>query len=107
MPTDAGRPERGFTYLTNHTHVLVALDREPGARIRDLAARVGITERAIQRILAELEGAGAVERTREGRRNRYRIVGTARLRHPLEDHCDLSGLLAWVRASARRRARAV
>jgi len=103
--TDDARPPRGFTYLTNHSHVLVALDADPSARIRDLAGLVGITERAVQRILSELEAAGAVRRTREGRRNRYRIVGTARLRHPLEGHCDVAGLLGWVRG-ARKRVRA-
>ncbi len=97
------RPNPGFTYLTNHTHVLVVLAADPGARIRDLAEQVGITERAVQRILAELVAAGALRRSREGRRNRYRIAGTARLRHPLESHCTLSGLLAWVGSGATRR----
>jgi predicted ArsR family transcriptional regulator len=87
----------GFTYLTNHTHVLVALDASPGARLRDLAVTVGITERAVQRIIADLEAVGALERERTGRRNQYRIHRDGRLRHPLESHCTVGGLLDWIR----------
>lgn len=89
-------PEFGFTYLTNHTHALVALDSAPDLRVRDLAALIGITERAVQRILADLEAVGVLEKERLGRRNRYRIVRKSRLRHPLEEHCNVGGLLDWV-----------
>jgi DNA-binding MarR family transcriptional regulator len=89
-------PEPGFTYLSNHTHVLVCLAQEPETRLRDLADMVGITERAVQRIIVELEAANVLERKRDGRRNRYRIHRTARLRHPLEAHCTVGGLLDWV-----------
>ena len=89
----------GFTHLTNHTHVLVALDRDPESRVRDLASVVGITERAVQRILAELEEEGVLSRERLGRRNRYRINRRSRLRHPLEKHCTVGGLLEWVRGA--------
>jgi DNA-binding transcriptional ArsR family regulator len=92
-----------FTYLTNHSHVLVALDTDPELRVRDLAAMVGITERAVQRILSDLEEAGAIKVERIGRRNRYRIYRGGRLRHPLEDHCTIGGLLSWVHAGARSR----
>jgi predicted ArsR family transcriptional regulator len=88
--------DRTFTYLTNHAHVLVALDAEPEMRVRDLAAAVGITERAVQRILADLEAEGVVEKERRGRRNAYRLNRRSRLRHPLEGHCTIGGLLAWV-----------
>jgi len=89
-------PEPGFTYLTNHTHVLVALHSAPDLRVRDLAAVIGITERAVQRILADLEAVGVLEKERLGRRNRYRISRKSRLRHPLEEHCSVGGLLDWV-----------
>lgn len=92
----------GFTHLTNHTHVLVALDKDPESRVRDLAATVGITERAVQRILSDLEAAGVLARERQGRRNRYRISRRSRLRHPLEAHCTIGGLLDWVRSAADR-----
>ena len=73
-----------WTFLTNHAHVLVCVMRDPDARLRDVAQKVGITERAAQRIVAELAEAGYLERTREGRRNRYRLHPEMPLRHPLE-----------------------
>ena len=77
----------GWTFLTNHAHVLVCLAEEPDIRGRDIAARVGITERAAQAIVADLVADGYVTRSREGRRNRYSIHPDAPLRHPLEhDH---------------------
>lgn len=82
MPADPHRPT--WTFLTNHTHLLVVLHRDPGARIRDLADAVGITQRAVQRILAELVADGILKVKKDGRRNLYRIQYRARLRHPLE-----------------------
>jgi DNA-binding transcriptional ArsR family regulator len=73
-----------WTFLTNHAHVMVCLRRDPTARMRDVAAAVGITERAAQRIVSELEEAGYLEREREGRRNRYTLNMDLPLRHPLE-----------------------
>ncbi len=73
-----------WTFLTNHAHVLLALVREPGLRLRDIAALVGITERATQRILAELEAGGYVERRKVGRRNQYVLHLDLPLRHSLE-----------------------
>ncbi len=92
----------GFTYLTNHTHVLVCVSADPAIRLRDLASLVGITERAVQRIVMELEAAGVLEREREGRRNHYKVNKRAKLRHPLEAHCTVGGLLDWVHAQAKR-----
>jgi len=76
-------PEAGWTFLTNHAHVLVVVRRDPRARLRDIAAAVGVTERAVQLILGELETAGYVRRTKVGRRNEYAVLGGP-LRHPLE-----------------------
>jgi DNA-binding MarR family transcriptional regulator len=73
-----------WTFLTNHGHVLLLLSREPTLRLRDLAERVGITERAAQRIVAELVDAGYVTRTRNGRRNRYVVHPRLPFRHPVE-----------------------
>lgn len=89
----------GFTYLTNHTHVLVALDAAPDMRVRDLADAIGITERAVQRILSDLESVGVIERERVGRRNRYLVDHKSRLRHSLENHCTVGGLLEWIRTN--------
>jgi len=83
----------GWTFLSNHTHVLVCLARNPDQVLREVAAKVGITERAVQRIVAELEQAGVLERKRDGRRNRYRMNLDAHLRHPLEQHCRIGELL--------------
>jgi DNA-binding MarR family transcriptional regulator len=78
---------KGWTFLTNHAHVLLAIAREPTARLRDVAASVGITERAAQAIVADLEAAGYLQRVRVGRRNAYTINPAGRFRHPAEaDH---------------------
>ena len=85
--------KQGWTFLTNHGHVLVAIAAEPDIRGRDIAERVGITERAAQAIVADLVEGGYVSRTREGRRNRYQIIPDAPLRHPLEDDHTIGDLL--------------
>jgi DNA-binding transcriptional ArsR family regulator len=84
----------GWTFLTNHAHVLACVAREPEARVRDIADRVGITERAVLRILRDLDAAGVVRRTRQGRRTRYAIDGRPPLRHPVEAHRRVADLLA-------------
>jgi DNA-binding Lrp family transcriptional regulator len=86
-----------WTFLSNHGHVLVALSRDPRARLRDLAQAVGITERAVLLILSDLEAEGILERIREGRRNRYRLNLDAPLRHPLEEHRSVGELVAMVK----------
>ncbi len=73
-----------WTFLTNHGHVLLSLYRDPDLRQRDIAALVGITEGAVQRILADLEACGFIEVSRIGRRNHYRVHAELHLRHPLE-----------------------
>ena len=98
MP-DGSRSDRrkgGWTFLSNHGHVLVALSRDPRARLRDVAEAVGITERAVLLILSDLESEGIVKRIREGRRNRYVLNLEAPLRHPLEEHRTAGELVAMV-----------
>ncbi|MBY5161006.1 helix-turn-helix transcriptional regulator [Salsipaludibacter albus] len=73
-----------WTLLSNHGHVLVALAQDPDARIREIATEVGITERAVQAILADLCAAGYVGRERRGRRNHYHLDLGLPMRHPLE-----------------------
>ena len=74
-------------FLTNHAHVLICIAEQPDVRIRDIADRVGITERAAQRIVADLADEGYVVRKRVGRRNEYKVKKDAPLRHPLQrDH---------------------
>ncbi len=91
--SDPQRSLVGWTFLTNHSHVLLCLYREPYIRLREVAAMVGITERAVQRIVSDLEEAGAIQRTREGRRNRYAVEITRPLRHPLESHRTIGEVL--------------
>ena len=83
----------GWTFLTNHAHVLLCIAADPQMRIRDIAQRVGITERAAQRIVSELEAEGYVSHERVGRRNRYQTYPEKPLRHPLESHLATSVLL--------------
>ena len=85
-----------WTFLSNHGHVLVCLARQSDTRLRDVADAVGITERAVQSIVADLEAVGAITRIRAGRRNRYEIHPQVHLRHPVEGHCTIGALLAMV-----------
>lgn len=82
-----------WTFLSNHAHVLLCIAQEPEVRLRDVAGRVGITERAVQRIVADLEEGGYLSRVREGRRNRYELHPDRPLRHPIESHCEVRVLL--------------
>jgi len=90
-----------WNFLTNHGHVLICLADDPRSTLREIAEQVGITERAISRIVNELVGEGAVKRTRHGRCNRYEIQLDFPLRHSLEKHCTVGQLLNMV-AGARR-----
>ena len=85
--------EREWTFLSNHGHVLVHLGRHPDARVRDIAAAVGITERSAQAILADLETSGYVTITRVGRRNSYTVDTALTFRHPSEAGKPISALL--------------
>lgn len=90
-----------WTFLTNHAHVLLCVWEDADARVRDIAPKVGVTERAVQRILRELEAEGYLQRERVGRRNRYSVRSELPLRHPLERHERIAVLLGLV-ASRRR-----
>lgn len=83
----------GWTFLTNHTHVLLCLFRNPQITLREVAILVGITERMVQKIVAELVEASYLEVTRVGRRNSYRIAVDRKLRHPLESHRSIGDML--------------
>lgn len=84
---------RSWHFLTNHSHVLLALHRDPDLRQRDIAMMVGITEGAVQRILHDLEEGGYITRSKVGRRNHYEINPDRPLRHPLEAHHQVADLL--------------
>lgn len=90
-----------WTFLTNHAHVLFCIAEDPDIRLREVAQRVGITERAAQRIVAELEDAGYLHHERLGRRNHYELEADTPLRHPIEDHVSVGDLLAVLRGASR------
>jgi hypothetical protein len=87
-------PGKPWRFVTNHTQVLLAVDRNPDARMRDIAALVGITERAAQRIVADLCEAGYLKATRVGRRNHYVIDREIKMRHPEQEHQAIGDLLS-------------
>jgi DNA-binding MarR family transcriptional regulator len=82
-----------WTFLTNHAQVLLCLAETPDIRLRDVAARVGITERATQRIVAELVDAGYVTTTRVGRRNVYTVDREQAMRHNAQGGYEIGALL--------------
>lgn len=92
--------ELGWDFFTNHAHVLFYLNLHPNEPLRKVALVVGITERAVQRIVSELEEGGYLKRTKVGRQNQYTINGDLLLRHPLEAHRSAQELLDWVKPPA-------
>ena len=82
-----------WDFLTNHAHVLLCVSRDPGIRLRDIAAAVGITERSAHKVLSELVEDGYVLRERRGRRNHYKIKSEQPLRHPLVGELEVGDLL--------------
>ncbi|RZU54275.1 DNA-binding MarR family transcriptional regulator [Krasilnikovia cinnamomea] len=89
----AAHAVKQWTFLTNHAHVLLAIARDPTARLRDIADLIGITERAAQAIVADLETAGYLHRERVGRRNQYTVNPAGRFRHPAEADRSIGDLL--------------
>jgi len=85
-----------WTFFSNYGHVLVCLARNREARLRDVAAEVGITERAVQTIVRDMQDAGFITVSKQGRCNRYRINRRKSLRHALESHCSVGKLLSLV-----------
>lgn len=84
---------RTWTFLTNHAHVLLCLARGEALTARELGLQIGITERAIQVILADLTDSGYLIKKKEGRRNLYTVNRKGRLRHPLEAHHSIGELI--------------
>ncbi len=85
-----------WTFLTNHGHVLLCLAKNPSERIRDIALEVGITERAVQRIIVELEAGRYLDHIREGRRNVYKVFSRKPLRHGIEKHRQVHDLIQLI-----------
>jgi len=91
---EAPEPHTGWTFLTNHARVLAAISEDPTTRIRDIAARCRLTERAVQKIVSDLEESGFLTHTRQGRSNAYRIEEGTILRHPAEAGLTVADLLS-------------
>lgn len=94
---NAGSSTNRWTFLTNHAHVLIALHVEPESVLREVALRVGITERAVQRIIQDLEEEGFIRREKVGRKNKYEVLTDESLRHPLESHRTIGDLLRLIK----------
>ena len=84
---------RAWTFLTNHAHVLLCLARGEALTARELGLQIGITERAVQVILADLTDGGYLIKKKVGRRNLYTVNEKGRLRHPLEAHHSIGALI--------------
>lgn len=91
-----------WTFLSNYGHVLVALSRDPDARMREVADSVGITERAVQQIVAALVGEGYLRKEKVGRRNRYDVVNSTHLRHENETQVTVGDFLRLFAGSTHR-----
>lgn len=94
------RPSSTWHFLTNHAHVLLCIAEDPDLTVRTLAQRIGITERAVMRIIGELDADGYLDRTREGRRNHYEIREDLPLRHQIESHCSVGDLVRMYREAS-------
>jgi len=99
MNDTADNSRERWTFLTNHAHVLLCISRDPDILLRELALRVGITERAAQAIVADLVREGYLTRERVGRRNRYAVAPQRPLRHPVERDHAVGELLAALASS--------
>ena len=94
-------PDTEWTFFSNYAHVLVCLAENPHARLREVADRVGITERSAMRLITQLDEAGILRRVKRGRRNSYRINTSEHLRHPLESHCTIAQMLGMILTPAK------
>jgi predicted transcriptional regulator len=95
-PASSEPSPKAWTFLTNHAHVLILLYAEPGLVLREVAQRVGITERAVQRIVQDLEEDGFIRREKVGRKNHYEVLIDKSLRHPIEWHRNIGDLIKLI-----------
>jgi len=89
--------ETSWTFFTNHSHVLILMSLNPEISVREMSSRVGITERAVLRILSQLSEAKYVKAERVGRRNRYLVDLEKKFRHPIEAGCKIKGLISMLK----------
>src|SRR3954451_14678266 len=105
MKTNSGNQEHAWRFMTNHAHVLECIAADPSLRLRDIAASVGITERTAAQIVGDLERAGYLTKTRNGRRNQYQVHDELPLRHPQHRHHTVGDLIRFLEGPPAERAR--
>jgi DNA-binding MarR family transcriptional regulator len=96
MKSTSGKNEHLWRFLTNHAHVLQCISADPTVRLRDIASTVDITERTAAAIVADLEQAGYLTKTRDGRRNRYEVHDELPLRHSQHRHHTVGDLIRFL-----------
>ena len=96
VPASMDVPTNRWTFLSNHAHVLIALHANPDLVLREVALKVGITERGVQRIVQDLENEGFIRREKVGRKNHYQLMTHQPLRHPMEAHRTIGDLLKLI-----------
>src|SRR3712207_2482110 len=102
MSWNSSNRDHSWRFVTNHAHVLECIARDPGARLRDIADTVGITERTAAQIVGDLEDAGYLTKSREGRRNRYEIHPELPLRRPQHRHHTVGELIRFLQSPLQR-----
>ena len=95
MPENQNKKKQ-WTFLTNHSHVLLCLVNNPSIKMKEIAKKVDITERAVQNIISDLRKEGYINRERKGRRNKYQINENMNLKHPIEEHKTLADLIKLI-----------
>jgi hypothetical protein len=93
----------GWSFLTKHGRVLLCIAHDPGVRLRDIAASVGITERSAYGIVTDLTAAGYTVKRKDGRRNRYQIQAHMPLPDPTSQHLAIGEVLALLAGSSTGR----
>jgi hypothetical protein len=105
MKIVTGNDDHAFRFVTNHAHVLQIVSADPTIRIRDIAQTVGITDRTAAQVVSDLEKAGYLTKTRNGRRNHYQVHGKLPLRHPQHRHHTVGDLIRFLEAPSPQRTR--
>jgi DNA-binding MarR family transcriptional regulator len=105
MKSSSRKSDHQWRFVTNHAHVLASIATDPSCRLRDIATTVGITERSAAQIVSDLEQAGYLTRTRNGRRNRYDVHDERPLRQPKHRHHTVGDLIGFLEDRARPRPR--
>jgi len=103
MKSSSGENDLHFRFLTHHAHVIACIAADPNLRLRDIAVTVGITERTAAQIVNELEQAGYLTKTRDGRRNHYEVHHELPLRHPEHRHRTVGDLIRFLQTQAETR----